>query len=101
MEKNVYTGEMASALSLMALVSAMGSANLMARKPDMLLDKMLVMVGQRVKERAPQEAIDAWNDPMFREIMREFVGQCGLTTMATLQVYRKFVTVCQQNKNAS
>ena len=58
-------------------------------------------IGQRVKERAPQEAIEAWNNPMFREIMREFVGQCGLTTMATLQVYRKFVTVCQQNKNAS
>ena len=90
---------MAAALSMMSLISAMHSAQLMQAKPDRVIMSMLEAVGQRVRERAPQEAIEVWENPMFREIMREFIGQCGLTTMAVLQVYKKFENECQRNKN--
>lgn len=99
MEQNKYTGELAGALSMMSLVSAMGTANIMQKKPDLMLEKLLLAVGQRVKERAPKEALEVWGNPMFREIMREFIGQCGLTTMAVLQVYKKFENECKRNKN--
>lgn len=99
MVQNKYTGEMAFALSMLSLVSAMGSANIMQKKPDMMLEKLLLAVGQRIKEQAPKEALEVWENPMFREIMREFVGQCGLTTMAVLQVYKKFENECRWNKN--
>lgn len=99
MEQNKYTGELAGALSMLSLVSAMGTANIMQKKPDLMLEKLLLAVGQRVKERAPKEALDIWGNPMFREIMREFIGQCGLTTMAVLQVYKKFENECKRNKN--
>lgn len=99
MIQNKYTGEMAFALSMMSLVSAMHSAQLMQQKPDKVTISMLEALSQRVKERAPQVAIDVWGNPMFREIMREFLGQCGLTTMAVLQVYKKFDNECQRNKN--
>lgn len=99
MEQNKYTGELAGALSMLSLVSAMGSANIMQKKPDLMLEKLLLAVGQRVKERAPKEALEVWGNPMFREIMREFIGQCGLTTMAVLQVYKKFENECKHNKN--
>lgn len=99
MEQNKYTGELAGALSMLSLVSAMGTANIMQKKPDLMLEKLLLAVGQRVKERAPKEALEVWGNPMFREIMREFIGQCGLTTMAVLQVYKKFDNECRRNKN--
>lgn len=99
MVQNKYTGEMAAALSMMSLVSAMYSAQVMQAKPDKVTLSMLEAIGQRVKERAPQGAVEVWENPMFREIMREFVGQCGLTTMAVLQVYKKFDNECQRNKN--
>lgn len=99
MTQNKYTGEMAFTLSMMSLISAMHSAQLMQQKPDKLAMSMLETLGQRVKERAPQEAIEVWNNAMFREIMREFVGQCGLTTMAVLQIYKKFENECKRNKN--
>lgn len=99
MEQNKYTGELAGTLSMLSLVSAMGTANIMQKKPDLMLEKLLLAVGQRVKERAPKEALDVWGNPMFREIMREFIGQCGLTTMAVLQVYKKFDNECKRNKN--
>jgi hypothetical protein len=99
MEQNKYTGELAGALSMLSLVSAMGTANIMQKKPDLMLEKLLLAVGQRVKERAPKEALEVWGNPMFREIMREFIGQCGLTTMAVLQVYKKFDNECKRNKN--
>lgn len=99
MVQNKYTGEMAYALSMLSLVSAMGTANIMQKKPDLMLEKLLLAVGQRIKDCAPQEALKVWDNPMFREIMREFVGQCGLTTMAVLQVYKKFETECQRNKD--
>lgn len=99
MTQNKYTGEMAFALSMMSLVSAMHSAQMMQTKPDKVTISMLEALGQRVKERAQQEAIEVWGNPMFREIMREFIGQCGLTTMAVLQVYKKFDNECQRNKN--
>lgn len=100
MMQNKYTGEMAFALSMMSLVSAMGASNIMQKKPDLMLEKLLLAVGQRVKETAPKEALEVWENPMFREIMREFVGQCGMTTMSVLQVYKKFENECQRNKNA-
>ncbi len=84
---------------MLSLVSAMGTANIMQKKPDLMLEKLLLAVGQRVKERAPKEALEVWGNPMFREIMREFIGQCGLTTMAVLQVYKKFDNECKRNKN--
>lgn len=99
MTQNKYTGEMAFALSMMSLVSAMHSAQLTQAKPDKVTMSMLEAIGQRVKERAPQEAVEVWGNPMFREIMREFVSQCGLTTMAVLQVYKKFDNECRSNKN--
>ena len=99
MAQNKYTGELAFALSMMSLVSAMYSAQVMQQKPDKVTMSMLEAIGQRVRERAPQEAIEVWGTPMFREIMREFIGQCGLTTMAVLQVYKKFENECQRNKN--
>lgn len=97
--ENKNTGEMASALSLLSLVSAMSTANLMQRKPDLMLDTLLFAVGHRIKEKAPKEALEVWGNPMFREIMREFVGQCGLTTMAVLQVYKKFENGCKESKS--
>lgn len=99
MEQNKYTGEMAFALSMMSLVSAMYSSQVMQTKPDKVTISMLEALGQRVKERAPQKAVEVWENPMFREIMREFIGQCGLTTMAVLQVYKKFENECKRNKN--
>lgn len=99
MEQNKYTGDLAAALSMLSLISAMRSIDIMQKKPDMMLQRLLMAVEQRVNERAPEEALKVWGNPMFREIMREFVGQCGLTTMAVLQVYKKFDNECQRNKN--
>lgn len=99
MTQNKYTGEMAFALSMMSLISAMHSAQLMQQKTDKLAMSMLETLDQRVKERAPKEALEVWGNPMFREIMREFIGQCGLTTIAVLQVYKKFENECKRNKN--
>ena len=99
MEQNKYTGELAAALSMLSLISAMRSVDIMQKKPDMMLQRLLLAVEQRVNERAPEEALKVWSSPMFREIMREFVGQCGLTTMAVLQIYKKFDNECQRSKN--
>lgn len=99
MTRNKYTGEMAFALSMMTLVTAMGGSNLMQKNPDLMLEKLLLAVGLRVKETAPKEALEVWEDPVFREIMREIVIQCGLTAMSVLQVYKKVENGCRRNRN--
>ncbi len=99
MEKNRYTGDVAYYATMLALTTAMKSANIMLTKPSPLIEKSVDMLREIAFSCIDENAKQRLSSPEFALLMQNFIAGCGLNTMTVLQLVKKFENECAANKH--
>lgn len=100
MKENKYTGDVAYYATMMALIAAMKSADIMLTKPDPLIGKSIDLLREMVVSSVPADVRAHLSSPEFALLMQNFVAGCGLNTMTVLQLVKKFENECAANKHS-
>lgn len=99
MKENKYTGDVAYYATMMALSTAMKSADIMLTKPNHLIGKSIEMLQEIVVSSVPADVRSRLSSPEFALLMQNFVAGCGLNTMTVLQLVKKFENECAASKH--
>lgn len=99
MKENKYTGDVAYYATMMALYTAMKSADIMLTKPNHLIGKSIEMLQEIVVSSVPADVRSRLSSPEFALLMQNFVAGCGLNTMTVLQLVKKFENECAASKH--
>lgn len=100
MKENKYTGDVAYYATMMALTTAMKSANIMLTKPNPLIGKSIDLLREMIVSSVPADVRTRLSSPEFALLMQNFVANCGLNTMTVLQLVKKFENECAANKHS-
>lgn len=100
MKGNKYTGDVAYYATMMALTTAMKSADIMLTKPNYLIGKSIDLLREMVVSSVPADVRMRLSSPEFALLMQNFVAGCGLNVMTVLQLVKKFENECAANKHS-
>ena len=90
MAANRYTGDLAYYATMVVLVSAMQSCNVMVRRPSKTIAQLAGLLQTVLIETAPADVAKAISDPELMHVLRDHVDREGLTVMSVLQCIKKF-----------
>lgn len=100
MKENKYTGDVAYYATMMALIAAMKSTNIMLTKPNPLIGKSIDMLQEIAFSCINENAKQRLSSPEFALLMQNYIAGCGLNTMTVLQLIKKFENECAANKHS-
>lgn len=92
MAANRYTGELAYYATMVTLVSAMQSCNVMVRRPSKTIAQLAGLLQTALIETAPPDVARAISDPELMRVLRDHIDREGLTVMSVLQCIKKYDT---------
>ena len=92
MVQNRYTGELAYYATMVTLVSAMQSCNVMVRRPSKTIAQLASLLQTALIETAPPEIARSLADPELMKVLRDHIDREGLTVMSVLQCIKKYDT---------
>ena len=87
---NRYTGELAYYATMVTLVSAMQSCNIMTRRPSKTIAQLATIMQTALIETAPPEVAKALGDPELMKVLRDHIEREGLTVMSVLQCIKRY-----------
>lgn len=92
MAANRYTGELACYATMVTLVSAMQSCNVMVRRPSKTVAQLSSLLQTALIETAPPDVAKALADPELMRVLRDHIDREGLTVMSVLQCIKRYDT---------
>lgn len=92
MAANRYTGDLAYYATMVTLVSAMQSCNVMVRRPSKTIAQLASLLQTALIETAPPDVAKALSDPELMRVLRDHIDRDGLTVMSVLQCIKKYDT---------
>ena len=92
MAQNRYTGELAYYATMVTLVSAMQSCNIMVRRPSKTIARLASLLQTALIETAPPDVAKSLSDPELMKVLRDHIDREGLTVMSVLQCIKKYDT---------
>ena len=100
MTQNRYTGELAYYATMVTLVSAMQSCNVMVRRPSKTIAQLAGLLQTALIETAPPDIAKALSDPELMRVLRDHIDREGLTVMSVLQCIKRYDTGKKSLKGA-
>lgn len=100
MAANRYTGDLAYYATMITLVSAMQSCNIMVSRPSKTIAQLVNILHTSLMETAPKEVQQALGDEALRAVLRDHIDKNGLTVMSVLQCIRQYDKGKQSLKGA-
>lgn len=84
--KSIYsTGDVAYYATMIELVGAIKSCNIMLSKPNKMHERLVELLQDSIMESAPYDVKQMMMQPEYRAAMSELRGYCGLSVMSVLQ----------------
>ena len=90
MAANRYTGELAYYATMVTLVSAMQSCNIMVRRPSKTIAELAKLLQTALIETAPPDIAKSLSDPALMQVLRDHIDREGLTVMSVLQCIKRY-----------
>lgn len=90
MAANRYTGDLAYYATMITLVSAMQSCNIMVSRPSKTIAQLVGILHTSLMETAPREIQRDLGDEALRAVLRDHIDRNGLTVMSVLQCIRQY-----------
>lgn len=100
MAANRYTGELAYYATMVTLVSAMQSCNVMVRRPSKTIAQLASLLQTALIETAPPDIAKNLSDPELMGVLRDHIDREGLTVMSVLQCIKRYDTGKKSIKGA-